>query len=158
MRSPLFLTLLWIFVASCTAPQNKQVKSDQVARAASDSVALAIRQGFSWAAAESSVVNKPPPPVLNSRIINPLFPPEKLFGIWAIDLSAPHADFWLDEDAFYLAEADEEGNRPYIIDEDSIKIYYKNFTARGKIVRATGDTLVLHFNEGEESCYLRWKE
>jgi hypothetical protein len=158
IRNRLFLTLLWLLGFSCTAPQNKQVQSDQVARAASDSVAAAIRQGFSWAAAESIIVNKPKPPVLVSRIIDSKFPPKNLFGIWVLDRTAPHADFWLDADAFYLAEADEEGNRPYLIELDSIKVYYKYFTARGKILKATGDTLVLHFNEGEESCYLRWKE
>ena len=125
-------------------------------RATSDSVAVAIKQGFSWSQAESTVVNKPP--VRITKIINPRFPINNLFGIWGLDPTAPHADFWLDADSFYLAENDEEGNRPYLIEDDSIKIYFKNLTAKGQIVKATGDTLVLRIDEGNDDVYLRWKE
>ncbi len=134
------------------------MKNDQVARATSDSVALAVKQGVSWATAESTVVNRPPPPVVTSRIEYPRFPVEWLLGIWALNLEAPHADIWLDEDWFYAEETDNEGNRPYRILDDSITIYYQNFTARGRIIHATGDTLVLRINDGEDATYLRWRE
>ena len=150
------LTCLLAF--ACTAPQNKQVRTDQIVRATSDSVALAIKQGFSWTQAESTVVNKPPPPILTSRIINSKYPVDDLFGIWVLDLTAPHADFWLDIDSFYLAANDEDGNRPYVIEDDSIKIYFKTSTAKGRILKATGDTLVLRINDGEDATYLRWPE
>ncbi len=158
MRNRGFGVLAWLLAASCTAPQNKQVRTDQVVRATSDSVALAIKQGFSWSQAESTVVNKPPPRILTSRIVNSRYPVNKLFGIWVLDLTAPHADFWLDEDSFYLAENDEEGNRPYLIEEDSIHIYFQTQKAKARIVKATGDTLILRIDGGEDNVYLRWQE
>ncbi len=156
VRSSGFMVVAWLLAASCTAPQNKQTKNDQVGRAASDSVAAAIRNGFSWAKAESTATVKPP--VLVSHVFIPRFPTTKMFGVWALDLTAPHADFWLDAESFYLAEEEEEGNRPYVIEDDSIKIFYKSYTSKGRIVRATGDTLVLRLNGGEEMEYMRWRE
>lgn len=152
--------MLWagLLASACTARQTPQIKNDQVARATSDSVALAIKQGQTWATAESTVVNRPKPPVIESRIEYPRFPVERLLGFWVLDLSAPHADIWLDEDWFYAAETDEEGNRPYVILDDSLKVYYKNYQMKARIVRATGDTLVLRINEGEDATYLRWRE
>ena len=151
-------TLIGLLASACTARQTPQIKHDQVGRATSDSVALALKQGVTWATAESSVINRPKPPVVESRIELPRFAPEKLLGIWVLDLTAPHADIWLDEDGFYAAEADDEGNRPYRILDDSITIYYQHYTARGRIIRATGDTLVLRINDGEDATYLRWRE
>ena len=148
--------LAGLLASACTARQTPQTKNDQVARATSDSVAAAIRQGFSWTQAESTATVKPP--VQASHVFYPRFSTAKLFGVWALDLTAPHADFWLDPEFFYLAEAEEEGNRPYVIEDDSIKIYYKSYTAKGRIVRATGDTLVLSVNGGEDATYFRWKE
>lgn len=158
VNSNVLTALVGLLAFSCTVPQNKQVRTDQVVRATSDSVAAAIKQGVSWTQAESTVVNKPKPPVLISRIIDSKFPISNLFGIWVLDRTAPHADFWLDQDSFYLAANDEEGNRPYLIEDDSIKIYFKTLTAKGRIVKATGDTLVLRINEGEDDVYLRWQE
>ena len=150
--------LVGLLAVSCTARQTPQVKYDQVGRTTSDSVAAAVQKGLTWATAESTVVNRPKPPVQESRIEYPRFPVERVFGIWAVDLTAPHADIWLDKEGFYAAEADEEGTCPYVLFDDAMTIYYKNYTAKARIVRATGDTLVLRINEGEEVTYLRWRE
>ena len=151
---------LWLglLAGACTARQTPQVKSDQVGRATSDSVVVAIEQGHTWSRAESTAVNRPKPPVLESRIEYARFPVERLFGIWVLDPTAPHADIWLDADGFYAAVTDSEGNRPYRILDDSITIYYQYYTARGRILRATGDTLVLRINDTEDATYLRWRE
>ena len=152
------IALACLLAAGCTAPQTPQGRTDGVGRATSDSVAAAIRQGLTWATAESTVVNRPPPPVVESRIEYSPFPPERLFGVWVLDLTAPHADIWLDADWFYAAEADDEGNRPYRILHDSLKVYYEHYVAKGRIVRATGDTLELSINGGENATYLRWHD
>jgi hypothetical protein len=94
-----------------------------------------------------------------SLITNSVFAPENLFGIWTTDPSAPHADFELTKDSFYLVDYDGDGNFPYEIKDNKIKIYYpENQIHRGLIKKAENDTLIIYWASGEFITYTRFPQ
>jgi hypothetical protein len=95
--------------------------------------------------------------IVSSQIINPAFSTKYLFGVWTTAANGPHADFTLDSNSFYIADYDGNGNRPYVIREDSLIIFYGDFTSRNKILKADSDSLILE-NEDGVVKHVRWKE
>ncbi|MDR6967749.1 hypothetical protein J2X31_001761 [Flavobacterium arsenatis] len=92
----------------------------------------------------------------NSTITNPAFPMKDILGIWAEDLSGPHADFELTESYFYVVDYDGNGHMPYEINTNKIKIYFPDSEQMGLIKKAKNDSLVIYCANGEFTTYLRW--
>ncbi|MGL2987181.1 hypothetical protein ACSVH5_06255 [Flavobacterium sp. RSSA_27] len=93
-----------------------------------------------------------------SKIINPKFDSKLLFGIWTYDPEGPHADFQLTKKSFYVVDYDGNGDMPYLINKDTIKVYYKDFISVGIIKNATKDTLKIDWDENGITNYVKWKE
>lgn len=92
-----------------------------------------------------------------SKIINSKFELELLFGIWTNDPKGPHADFDLNEKYFYVVDYDGNGDMPYIINQDTIKVFYKDFTSIGIINNVTKDSLLIDWDGNGISKYVKWK-
>jgi hypothetical protein len=83
-----------------------------------------------------------------------------LFDTWvnANDTKAPHATFDLTKKSFFVVDYDGDGNMPYELNGDKIKIYYNDFIQEGKIVSIDKDTLKILWKDVDEvSDYMRWK-
>jgi hypothetical protein len=95
---------------------------------------------------------------VKSSIIEPAFSTDKLFGLWVIDSSGPHADFKFDENSFHIVEFDgEDGRMPYILKKNEITVFYPDFKMTGLIQKAENDSLVIYWASGETDIYVKWK-
>lgn len=92
-----------------------------------------------------------------SKIIKSKFDLKLLFGIWTYDPEGPHADFQLTKKSFYVVDYDGDGDMPYIINQDTIKVYYNDYISVGMIKNATKDTLKIDWNENGITNYVKWK-
>ncbi len=92
-----------------------------------------------------------------SKIVKPKFDSKLLFGIWTLDPDGPHADFELTKKSFYLVDYDGDGAMPYIIDQDTIKVYFNDYCSIGLIKNATKDTLKIDWDENGITNYVKWK-
>lgn len=103
---------------------------------------------------ESKNIDRPE----RSIITNPTVDTTSLFKIWTLDPDGPHADFWLKPTEFYVADYDGDGAMPYLLNKDSLTIFYNDFIQKGKIVSVTKDTLKIHWDESERPTqYVEWK-
>jgi hypothetical protein len=91
------------------------------------------------------------------KIIKTKFDLKLLFGIWTYNPEGPHADFQLTKKSFYVVDYDGDGAMPYIINQDTIKVYYKDFISVGIIKNATKDTLKIDWDENGITNYVKWK-
>ncbi len=92
-----------------------------------------------------------------SKIVKSKFDIKLLFGIWTNDPEGPHADFELSKKSFYVVDYDGNGDMPYIINEDSLKVYYNDFVSVGIIKKVTKDTLKIDWDENGITNYVKWK-
>ncbi|RKR08777.1 hypothetical protein C8C83_0365 [Flavobacterium sp. 90] len=92
-----------------------------------------------------------------SKIITSKFDLKLLFGIWTNDPNGPHADFELTKKSYYIVDYDGDGDMPYVINQDTIKVYYNDYTSVGIIKNATKDTLKIDWDENGITNYTRWK-
>jgi hypothetical protein len=93
-----------------------------------------------------------------SKIINPKFDLELLFGIWTYDPKGPHADFELTKKSFYVVDYDGDGDMPYIINQDTLKVFYKDYVSVGIIKGVTKDTLKIDWDKNGIVNCVKWKE
>jgi hypothetical protein len=93
-----------------------------------------------------------------SEIVSCSFKKEALFGIWTTSNDNPACEFDLKEKEFYLCDYDGDGSRLYKIEKDTLFLDNPYVLFKGLIVKATGDTLVIHWQENEEpQTLVRWK-
>ncbi|MBP6302141.1 MAG: hypothetical protein KBB37_02445 [Bacteroidia bacterium] len=82
-----------------------------------------------------------------------------LFGIWTNDPDGPHADFWLTNKSFFVVDYDGDGDMPYELKENKLKIYYNDFIQEGKIISVDKDTLKIMWKDFDIiSNYVRWTQ
>ena len=93
-----------------------------------------------------------------SKIIRSKFDLKILFGIWTYDPEGPHADFQLTKKSFYVVDYDGDGDMPYLINQDTIKVYYNDYISVGIIKNATKDTLKIDWDENGIINYVKWKK
>lgn len=92
-------------------------------------------------------------------IINPTVDTTELFKIWTLDPNGVHADFWFKAEAFYVVDYDGNGAMPYLLNRDSLTIFYENFVQKGKIISVSKDTLKIHWNKTKSPIrYVEWKD
>lgn len=91
-------------------------------------------------------------------IRNPTIDTTQLFKIWTLDSDGPSADFWFKRTEFYVVDFDGGGAMPYLLNQDSLTIFYNDFIQKGKIVSVGKDNLKIHWNESEAPTeYVEWK-
>ena len=91
-------------------------------------------------------------------ITNPTVDTTQLFKIWTLDPAGPHANFWFKSTEFYVLDYDGDGAMPYLLNRDSLIIFYNDFIQKGKIVSVSKDTLKIQWNNTESPTqYLEWK-
>jgi hypothetical protein len=93
-----------------------------------------------------------------TKIINPKFNLKLLFGIWTYDPEGPHADFELTKKSFYVVDYDGNGDMPYIINRDTITVYYPDYVSVGIIKSVTKDTLKIDWDKNGIVNCVKWKE
>jgi hypothetical protein len=94
----------------------------------------------------------------STMIINPTIDTSKFFGIWTYDLDGPHADFRIKRTEFYIVDYDGNGSIPYILNQDSIEVFYPDFVQKGRIISVDNDSMIIKWNEPEEETkYYKWK-
>lgn len=92
-----------------------------------------------------------------SKIIKSKFDLDLLFGIWTYNPEDPHADFELSKNSFYVVDYDGNGDMPYIINHDTIKVYYNDYISIGIIKNASKDTLKIDWDKNGITNYVKWK-
>ena len=93
-----------------------------------------------------------------SEISDPSFDKELLFGVWGASLEDPACEFEINEKRLLLCDYDGDGERIYLITGDSIFLNNPMLVFKGKILKITRDSLVIHWQENEEAqVLLRWK-
>lgn len=103
---------------------------------------------------ESENIDRPEKSIIN----NPTVDTTELFKIWTLDPDGPHADFWFKPTEFYVVDYDGDGAMPYLLNRDSLTIFYNDFIQKGKIVSVSKDTLKIRWNEtGSMTEYVEWK-
>ena len=80
-----------------------------------------------------------------------------LFGIWTYDPVGPHADFELTKKSFYVVDYEGDGNMPYIINQDTLKVFYKDYVSVGIIKGVTKDTLKIDWDKNGIVNCVKWK-
>lgn len=91
------------------------------------------------------------------EIINPKFDLNLLFGIWTYDPNGPHADFELTRKSFYVVDYDGNGDMPYVINQDTIKVFYEDYESIGIIKSVTKDTLKIDWDKNGIVNCVKWK-
>ncbi|MCE9538846.1 MAG: hypothetical protein K8R85_06465 [Bacteroidetes bacterium] len=93
-----------------------------------------------------------------TQIINPSVDTATLFKIWTLDPDGPHADFRITKNDFYVVDYDGDGSMPYILNRDSLTIYYNDFVQKGQILKVTKDSLIISWDGlDEKTGYIEWR-
>lgn len=153
-----FVSSLFLALLSSCGGKEKALESSELARSAS-STSNIQRPVITTSEANTdlaSVANIARP--ATSKVVGSQFPLENLYGIWTYDPEGPHADFDLNEKWFYVVDYDGNGEMPYLIQQDSIIVYYNDFIARGHIKEATGESLKISWDGQEATGYVRWTQ
>lgn len=80
-----------------------------------------------------------------------------LFGIWTSDPEGPHADFDLSSKSFFVVDYDGDGDMPYELIGNKMKIYYNDFIQEGEIISDGKNSLKIRWKDFEEiNTYVRW--
>jgi hypothetical protein len=104
----------------------------------------------------SKTASIPTQQISSSTISNPAFDKNLLFGIWGVS-NAPACEFEINEKRLLLCDHDGDGERFYKITGDSILLHNPSLTFRGKILKLTKDSLVVHWQNNKEPERLtRW--
>ena len=82
-----------------------------------------------------------------------------LYGVWASDVSDPHAEFMINTDEFYLADTDGDASYKYTLENNLLKVFYKNATQSGEIISVTKDSLKIKWGDTDTiTKYVRFPE
>ncbi len=77
-----------------------------------------------------------------------------LFETWTSDPEAPHADFVFSPKSFYIVDYDGDGDMPYELKGDHLKIYYDDFIQYGEILSVTKDSLAIRWRDADVAYYV----
>jgi hypothetical protein len=151
--SRLFYLVLLISLLACH--QDKPIKEDDVnILRTSDQPTTSSSTNNHSDSAEFKVHVRPD----KSQIINSSVDTSMLFKIWTIDPNGPHADFWIRRKDFYIVDYDGDGSIPYILENETIRVYYEDFITEGKILLLTQDSLIIYWKDmNVPQAYIEWK-
>ncbi len=83
---------------------------------------------------------------------------ENILGIWTTDTNGPHADFVIDTAYFMMVDHEQPAEYRYEISDDSIFVHLDGFVSKGRILGATGKTLVINWKDQGTIKYFRWDD
>ena len=90
--------------------------------------------------------------------IKTLLDTSMLFDVWVSDTSAPVADFDVSSKFWNIQDYDGDSQMPYILQDNSLKIYYNDFIQEGEIISLCKDTLTIKWNDfNKATYYVRWR-
>lgn len=82
-----------------------------------------------------------------------------LFDVWTNDPDGPHADFMLTSDYFHVVDYDGNGDMPYELIGNKLKIFYNDFIQEGFIISIDKDKLKIKWKDFENNSeYVRWTQ
>jgi len=81
----------------------------------------------------------------------------ELFGVWANEHSYPNAAFLIDQKKYYIADFDGDPFVPYILDGDSLTLFFEWGEQTSRISLPTPDLLIMSSENGLTSQYERFK-
>lgn len=163
-------TTIAVLIISLTVSCNSQSKAEK--KATEKKVAIdSVNHGYNELANPSnrssytiSDFNSDNPEIENIQrpnqsIINTKLDTKKLFAIWTNDPNGPHADFEITKKFFSVVDYDGNGDMPYELIGNHLKIYYNDFIQEGEIISVDKDTLKIKWREIENvNRYVKWKE
>lgn len=95
----------------------------------------------------------------NSSSLNTPIDTAQLFGIWTNNPDGPHATFVLNSKSYYAVDYDGDGNMPYELSGNTLKIYYNDFIQEGNVVSVKKDTLQIRWKGFDRiTTFVRWKQ
>ncbi len=93
-----------------------------------------------------------------SQIVNSKFDTTMLFRIWVQNPDDPHATFDFNSKFFFVVDYDGDGDMPYILEKDNLKVFYNDFVQEGKIEKVTNDSLIIQWTSSDiPAKYTIWK-
>ena len=99
-------------------------------------------------------IGRPSTSTINTKLDTSL-----LFGVWTTDPNGPHADFELTRKSFFVVDYDGNGDMPYELTDDKLKIYYNDFIQKGKVLSVGKDTLKIKWKDFDNiNEYVRWTQ
>ncbi|WP_420583276.1 hypothetical protein [Reichenbachiella sp.] len=81
----------------------------------------------------------------------------QLFGVWANEHSSPNAAFLIDKDKYYIADFDGDPVVPYILNGDSLTLFFEWGKQTSRISLPTPDLLIMSSENGLTSQYQRFE-
>ncbi|CAL2092305.1 exported hypothetical protein [Tenacibaculum sp. 190524A05c] len=85
-----------------------------------------------------------------------------LYGVWAYDITDPHAVFSIDEKEFFIVDSDHLGNSKtyaYVVKENTLELEDENLIKSIRIISLTKDSLKIKWNDNEEMTrYVRFPQ
>ncbi len=82
-----------------------------------------------------------------------------LYGVWAYDITDPHAEFMINKDEFYLADTDGDGSFKYALENNQLKVFYKEATQLGEVIFVSKDSLKIKWKDAlDVTKYVRFPQ
>ncbi|MEL1243761.1 hypothetical protein AAEO56_05765 [Flavobacterium sp. DGU11] len=81
-----------------------------------------------------------------------------LFETWTLDNEGPHADFVFSPKSFFVVDYDGNGDMPYELKGNRLKIYYNDFLQEGEILSVSKDSLRIRWRDADTASYVKWKD
>jgi hypothetical protein len=78
------------------------------------------------------------------------------YGVWAYNISDPHAQFMINKDEFYLADSGGDSSFKYTLEENHLKIFYNESTQSGEVISVSKDSLQIKWGNEEITKYVRF--
>ncbi len=99
-------------------------------------------------------IDRPSVSAINTKLDTAL-----LFGIWTSDPNGPHADFDLTRKSFFVVDYDGNGDMPYELINNRLKIYYNDLILEGDIMSIDKDTLKIKWKGFDKvNSFVRWPQ
>jgi hypothetical protein len=101
-------------------------------------------------------IKRPP----RSYIKDPVFDVMTLYGIWGGGDEEPAADFEINAEIFHVEDYDGDADMSYILNKDSLFVFYPAFVRIGRIMSSSRDSLKINWGTGKNifsATYKRWE-
>ncbi len=166
-------TIIACFITFLSISCNYKQKEEKKGKAVKEKKAITdtINHGYNELADQSnratftiSDYNSDNPEIENierpeKSIINTKLNTSNLFAIWTADPKGPHADFEITKDFFSVTDYDGNGDMPFELIGNHLKVYYNDFIQEGEIISVSKDSLKIRWKDFENANnYVKWPE
>lgn len=157
--------LIFIFTTSCSNQQTTQseyserTQADSVSQGYNELANANKKETFSISDynSDNENIENVKRPALST--IATTLDTALLFHAWTLNPDGPHADFDFTAESFYVVDYDGNGDMPYDLIDQHLKIYYNDFIQEGEIVFISSDTMkILWADVQEPTAFVRWRQ